>query len=69
MITLCIGVALASVVGVSVLEKHFTLSRSDGGVDSAFSLEPPELKELVLESERACKHGRNHIWRYKCRAK
>ena len=49
-----IELALASVaLGVSVLEKHFTLSRSDGGVDSAFSLEPPELKELVLESERA----------------
>ena len=38
-----------------MIEKHFTLSRKDGGVDSAFSIEPPELKALVEESERAWK--------------
>jgi pseudaminic acid synthase len=52
--TLGIGVALASVaLGASVIEKHFTLSRSDGGVDSAFSMEPEEMRSLVIEAQRA----------------
>ncbi|RUL54195.1 pseudaminic acid synthase [Lysinibacillus antri] len=52
--TLGIGVAVASVaLGATVIEKHFTLSRADGGVDSAFSMEPAEMKALVEESERA----------------
>jgi len=52
--TLGIGVATASVaLGASVIEKHFTLKKSDGGVDSAFSLEPHELKNLVIETRKA----------------
>lgn len=52
--TLGIGVAVASVaLGATIIEKHFTLSREDGGVDSAFSMEPAEMKALVEETERA----------------
>lgn len=52
--TLGIGVAIASVaLGACVIEKHFTTKRSDGGVDSAFSMEPHEMKLLVEESKRA----------------
>jgi pseudaminic acid synthase len=52
--TMGVGVPVASVaLGATVIEKHFTLSRAEGGVDSAFSLEPQELAALVQESERA----------------
>lgn len=52
--TLGIGCAVASVaLGATVIEKHFTLSRADGGVDSTFSIEPAEMKMLVQETERA----------------
>ncbi|WP_462252236.1 pseudaminic acid synthase [Ekhidna sp.] len=48
-----IGAAVGAVaLGATVVEKHFTLSRADGGVDSAFSIEPHELEQLVIESER-----------------
>jgi N-acetylneuraminate synthase len=52
--TMGIGVAVASVaLGACLIEKHFTLSRAEGGVDSVFSIEPEEMKQLVIESERA----------------
>ncbi|WP_242918147.1 pseudaminic acid synthase [Pontibacter liquoris] len=52
--TMGVGVAVAAVAfGATVIEKHFTLRRADGGVDAAFSLEPAELSSLVIESERA----------------
>ncbi|PKQ70845.1 pseudaminic acid synthase [Raineya orbicola] len=52
--TMGIGVAVASIaLGARVIEKHFCLSRAEGGVDSAFSLEPHEFKMLVEECNRA----------------
>ena len=52
--TMGIGVAVASVaLGATVIEKHFTLRRADGGVDSTFSMEPEEMQSLVVETKRA----------------
>ena len=52
--TMGVGASVAAVAhGATVIEKHFTLKRADGGVDSAFSLEPDELRMLVVETERA----------------
>jgi pseudaminic acid synthase len=52
--TMGIGASVAAVAqGATVIEKHFTLRRADGGVDSTFSLEPEEMRTLVVETERA----------------
>lgn len=52
--TMGVGASVAAVAhGATVIEKHFTLRRADGGVDSSFSLEPDELRALVVETERA----------------
>ena len=52
--TMGVGVAVAAVaLGATVIVKHFTLQRADGGVDSTFSMEPQEMAQLVIETERA----------------
>lgn len=51
--TMGVGVSVGAVaLGATVIEKHFTTSRSEGGVDAAFSMEPEELQMLVKETER-----------------
>jgi sialic acid synthase SpsE len=52
--TMGIGISVAAVgLGARVIEKHFTLRRADGGVDSAFSMEPHEMQQLVYECQQA----------------
>lgn len=52
--TMGIGVSIAAVaLGATVIEKHFTSLRADGGVDAEFSMEPQEMQQLVNEVEKA----------------
>ncbi|MGR3467039.1 MAG: pseudaminic acid synthase [Shimia sp.] len=60
--TMGTGVSVAATaLGASVIEKHFIIDRSDGGVDSAFSLEPDEFTALVVETERAAQ-AMGQVW-------
>jgi len=61
--TMGIGASVAAVAhGGTVIEKHFTLRRADGGVDSSFSMEPAEMSQLLVETERAWQSlGRVHF--------
>lgn len=61
--TLGIGVSIAAIsLGATVIEKHLTLKRSDGGHDAAFSLEPNEFKFLVEEGKKAHESLGSPIW-------
>lgn len=61
--TLGVGVSVAAItLGATVVEKHLTLSRSDGGHDAAFSLEPSEFKFLVEEGKNAHLSLGNSEW-------
>lgn len=62
--TLGIGVSVAAIaLGATTIEKHFTLKRSDGGADSAFSLEPDEFAQLVVEGTNALLSLGESDWR------
>ena len=52
--TMGLGVSISAIaLGATIIERHVTLSRNDGGVDSTFSLEPNELTELISECNNA----------------
>jgi N-acetylneuraminate synthase len=62
--TLGIGVSLAAIaLGASIIEKHITLQRSDGGADGAFSMEPNEFALLVSEGRSAFEALGSAEWR------
>lgn len=62
--TLGIGVSIAAIaLGATVIEKHITLKRTDGGADSAFSMEPDEFAQLVTEGKKAKESLGNADWR------
>lgn len=61
--TLGIGTSIAAIaLGATVIEKHITLDREHGGVDSAFSMEPAEFAQLVLEGKSASESLGRSTW-------
>jgi len=61
--TLGIGVSIAAIaLGATAVEKHITLKRADGGADAAFSMEPDEFKNLVIEGNAAASSIGNGVW-------
>ena len=62
--TLGIGVSVAALaLGATVIERHLTIKRSDGGADAAFSLEPKEFKSLVQEGTNAVAAIGDESWK------
>lgn len=62
--TLGIGVSVAAIaLGATAIEKHITLRRTDGGADSAFSMEPEEFAELVIQGKNAKASLGNAEWK------
>lgn len=62
--TLGIGVSVAAVaLGATAIEKHLTLRRSDGGADGAFSMEPHEFSQMVIQAGIARKSLGSKVWR------
>ena len=61
--SLGIGVSVAAIaLGATVIERHLTLRRSDGGADGAFSMEPDEFQSLVSEGIAAKESLGNSEW-------
>ena len=61
--TLGIGVSVAAIaLGATIVEKHLTFDRSEGGHDAAFSMEPEEFKNLVIEGRTAYEALGNSEW-------
>lgn len=61
--TLGIGTSIAAIaLGATVIEKHITLDRKHGGVDSAFSMEPAEFAQLVAEGKSASQSLGESAW-------
>jgi N-acetylneuraminate synthase len=61
--TLGIGVSIAAIaLGATAIEKHITIKRTDGGADSAFSMEPDEFKKLVDEGNSAAQAIGSSKW-------